>query len=325
MTLKTKIIGSYVPVFLLFCLLGGFSIISLGNFKDSYVDLNEHRRVDIEQWTRMERAILRVLSSTNEYALISILEDDETTREELEAELQMLRAAKEDFQAAITTLKAIGTDEPEEKEEEDLIVRVDDMWKEFTALSDAMINTGPEDTDKLAEHKEKFEELETVVLSAIHTQILEEERLIAEDAKVVGDTYRQSIFLTIVITAISGFLVLAVGVFISRDIALSLDKLNTFVDAALSGKSDTDVPFSSNDEFGKFAHAFGAMVKNVFTEQSKAVQYAADLEKTNSTLTEKMNEIEKINKFMIDRELKIVELKKDVERLKSAQDKGTSS
>ncbi len=92
------------------------------------------------------------------------------------------------------------------------------------------------------------------------------------------------------------------------------------------GNGDYTVDFSSlyntrvQDEVDKLANAFNQMTIDIKKGKQKLEDYSSKLEQQvedrTSTLSEKMKELEQMNKFMVDRELKMVELKKEIEKLK---------
>ena len=69
------------------------------------------------------------------------------------------------------------------------------------------------------------------------------------------------------------------------------------------------VSISAKDEVGELANAFNQMAENIEKSQS-------DLKKIEEELRERVEEAEKLNRLMVDRDLKMVELKQEVESYK---------
>lgn len=92
------------------------------------------------------------------------------------------------------------------------------------------------------------------------------------------------------------------------------------------GSGDYNLDFSSlyntgvQDEVDKLANAFNQMTKDLKATHTKLESYNKDLEsqvaKRTSKIQDQMTEMQRLQKLTIDRELKMVELKKEIERLK---------
>jgi methyl-accepting chemotaxis protein len=99
------------------------------------------------------------------------------------------------------------------------------------------------------------------------------------------------------------------------------------------GKLDTVVNIKGKDEISELSAVFNQMaaqIKSYYAElELKVVQRTKELEdvkktleNSNSDLKKKAEDLEKINKTMIDRELKMIELKKKITELESQQKTG---
>jgi len=97
-----------------------------------------------------------------------------------------------------------------------------------------------------------------------------------------------------------------------RDAALEIGK----------GNLDARIGIKTTDEIGQLAAAFNQMTIDLKNSKTKLEDYGKSLEKTVAERTEDLNqkiiEMERMNKLMVDRELKMVELKKEIEELKKA-------
>lgn len=114
-------------------------------------------------------------------------------------------------------------------------------------------------------------------------------------------------FIAVVITImISSF-------FIVRTVVRPIQVVTKSV--AIIGRGDLRerVPIKSSDEIGKLAVAFNEMADQLVALHSGLEQKVKD---RSVDLEKKLVELEKMNALMIDRELKMAELKKEIEALK---------
>jgi methyl-accepting chemotaxis protein len=90
-----------------------------------------------------------------------------------------------------------------------------------------------------------------------------------------------------------------------------------------SGNLDFQMPAGSNDELGELSRAFNEMTLNLRKSQEDLKEYNTNLEhmvqQRTSELNSKIEELERINKLMVDRELKMIELKKEIDRLQGKE------
>jgi len=86
------------------------------------------------------------------------------------------------------------------------------------------------------------------------------------------------------------------------------------------GNFDIKVKVPSNDEIGSLSQSFINMTADIKKSRDEIEQYSKTLEKQVSQRTqelgEKVAELEKFNKETIERELKMIELKRELENLK---------
>ncbi len=112
-----------------------------------------------------------------------------------------------------------------------------------------------------------------------------------------------------------------IGFFVARHITGPLYDLLRSTKIIKRGNLDHKAANSSKDEAGQLAHAFNEMTKAI--KQSRAEVDRKVIKQTQviidqQRVTEKtMHDLEKINKFMTGRELRMIELKKEIERLKN--------
>ncbi|MCK4851996.1 MAG: HAMP domain-containing protein, partial [Candidatus Omnitrophica bacterium] len=101
-------------------------------------------------------------------------------------------------------------------------------------------------------------------------------------------------------------------------------KLKDAADRIASGDLDTAVDIRTKDEIGILADSFNRMARDLKASRQKLEGWAKALElkvrERTLELREKLEELEKFNKLSVDRELKMMELKKEIERLKNKVD-----
>ncbi len=124
----------------------------------------------------------------------------------------------------------------------------------------------------------------------------------------------QQTMLLIVIMLLVILLIISVSIhlWVSRPISEIIDKTRRF------GKGDMDVQIDTKmkGEVGELAHAFDNMT-------SELKEYKEGLEDTIAQRTQELNtkvdELERYKKLTVDRELRMVELKKEIDKLKTAR------
>jgi nitrate/nitrite-specific signal transduction histidine kinase len=108
-------------------------------------------------------------------------------------------------------------------------------------------------------------------------------------------------------------LIVILGTSISRLLARPIIALRNSVEKMSHGDIGTTITIDSQDEIGDLAEAFNNMSTKL------KISYTGLEEKVRSRtneLQEKMNELERMNKLMIGRELKMTELKQEIVKLK---------
>lgn len=101
------------------------------------------------------------------------------------------------------------------------------------------------------------------------------------------------------------FLIYLINVFF----IVRLDKLVSIVDAISSGDTKIRAETESQDEIGQLATAFNKMTDNLLEVQSNI----------ESKVKQRTKELEKVNRHMVNRELKMIELKQQIASLKQSQ------
>lgn len=105
--------------------------------------------------------------------------------------------------------------------------------------------------------------------------------------------------------------------FFSRYITRPLKLLQKAALQIKDGDLDHSIPISSHDEVGLLANDLEIMRQQLKNRNEKLEESNVTLQKMATDLTTKNDDVQKLNKFMINRELKMVELKKENEALKN--------
>ena len=84
---------------------------------------------------------------------------------------------------------------------------------------------------------------------------------------------------------------------------------------------DTKIDIKTNDEIGEIAHVFNNMTEDLEKSRKTLEEYSKTLEQKvqerTGELNSKVEELQRMNTIMVGRELKMTELKKEIEELKS--------
>lgn len=125
------------------------------------------------------------------------------------------------------------------------------------------------------------------------------------------------IFGSIIITL---FLVLFISLFLAKKIITPILKLKNASKLVSDGNMNIQVDIKSEDEIGELADYFNIMIDSLRKTQKELRDYSEQLEekveKRTHELQEKLEELKKFNEIAVNRELKMVKLKKDIEDLK---------
>ena len=120
------------------------------------------------------------------------------------------------------------------------------------------------------------------------------------------------IFIVVVITIV---LSLTIGFFLAHFISKPIIKLRDAAVEIGKGKLDTKIEIKSNDEVGDLTDAFNQMTENLKKNHEQLQEKTEELEKSNKELDIKVNELEKYKEVTVGRELKMVEMKKEIDNL----------
>ena len=117
----------------------------------------------------------------------------------------------------------------------------------------------------------------------------------------------------IFISSLTIIVALILGYFMSKMITKPITTLRDVVNKISKGDLDTKMEIKTGDEIGELASAFKQMTKNLKKHQESLEELVT--ERTRE-LEKKIDELEKFKKVTVNRELKMVEMKKRIKELK---------
>lgn len=125
--------------------------------------------------------------------------------------------------------------------------------------------------------------------------------------------------ITLYLLGVIGVIVLLIGIagyILGQVLTSPLRKLRDFALKVKGGDFNIKADTSSHDEISDIAVALNDMTKHL---SSYTGDLEAEVEKRTLEINRRVAEYEELNKFMIDRESKMVELKKEIAALRDAQ------
>jgi nitrogen fixation/metabolism regulation signal transduction histidine kinase len=180
---------------------------------------------------------------------------------------------------------------------------------ETKATGDFMPKNHEESIRSLNEAASKIRE-DGVKLAELETRLKTEQE---EAAKKNASFFYSIIF---IISAITMITTLILGYAIAKNIIRPIIKLNEAVIDISKGNLNTKIDIKSTDEIDDLAVSFKDMIAKLSKSKSEVLKSTKELENSKRELEIKIKELEKFNKVTIGRELEMVKLKKEIEKLK---------
>jgi len=122
--------------------------------------------------------------------------------------------------------------------------------------------------------------------------------------------------LAVVISVIVAILVALTSYFISKSISDPLAKLTDVSRNIAKGNLENRVDIKTEDEFGELAQSFNQMTESL---QASYGELEEKVKIRTTELEKSVKELNKLNKVMTGRELKMIELKKEIKKLEDRQ------
>jgi methyl-accepting chemotaxis protein len=105
----------------------------------------------------------------------------------------------------------------------------------------------------------------------------------------------------------------AISLILARRITMPIKKLRDGAEEVMYGNLDIGIEINSNDEIGELASVFNRMTSELKHSYENLEE---KIEERTKTLDQKLKELEKFQKLTVDRELKMIQLKKELISLK---------
>jgi len=153
------------------------------------------------------------------------------------------------------------------------------------------------------------------IVGVLHVDMLNEQT----NARV----YQFTIIVIIIVFASILVCYFLIAVLLTQTVLNNIDKLKSAAVLLEHGDLDTPIVKTSKDEIGELAETLNKMRKEVkgsrkdLEEANKGLEQLVD--QRTQELQTKLDELERLNRFMIDREIKMVELKNELSKLREHQ------
>ncbi|MDG6218760.1 MAG: histidine kinase N-terminal 7TM domain-containing protein [Candidatus Thermoplasmatota archaeon] len=115
-----------------------------------------------------------------------------------------------------------------------------------------------------------------------------------------------------IILSLSGFIVLFVAFFYAKTFSDPIRKLDTYAKEISQGNLNIRADIKTSDEIGSLASSFNNMAENLKLQTSGLER---KVDERTSDLQEKIEELEEFKRLVVGRELRMIELKKQIKRL----------
>jgi methyl-accepting chemotaxis protein len=137
--------------------------------------------------------------------------------------------------------------------------------------------------------------------------------------KDIDQTHLASIVVGSVLVILISIMCIIYAQTLSKNLIQPLQNLDTLTKRIAEGDMAADVDeklLKGNDEVGSLANSFNTMIKTLRENIKKIVDSNSLIAEAQKGVEAKNHELEEINKFMVNRELRMMELKKENEQLK---------
>lgn len=103
-----------------------------------------------------------------------------------------------------------------------------------------------------------------------------------------------------------------------------LIKIGPVLECISAGDFSKKLAVEKGDEFANLASALNTMIDDLSVSVKENIELVKRLEVEKGTLEDKVIQLEQFNKITVDRELRMVELKNELNRLEKQHSKATS-
>jgi methyl-accepting chemotaxis protein len=184
-----------------------------------------------------------------------------------------------------------------------------------TGISDIKRNK----IEDISKHYEEANRQFDFVKTNATTLIIDELKYSNSLQKRIQQFYETSLIIAVAVFVLILLICLFFAISFSRAIVLPLKKLTLITQSIASGDMQTQMDpnlLKEKNEIGVLANSFKLMIDNLQKTLQKLNESNQEILKAKTDLEQKNNELERMNSIMLGREMKIIELKKEIATLK---------
>lgn len=314
-SIRSKLLSAFILLTLLSLITGYFNYVSIKNNNDAFTHI-------IEEDTPRIQALLEMKSIANEIELnaftIQIQTNTSATSQavltsdqkyELLASLELLNRWSNEYKERINPIH--------EKNAEV-------FWKIIEQTKSAIISAALEyiharetnQTNEVILQKgnelnQQIAALESTTAQALTFELNE----LNMQKDLAEERVQYNLSLTLVMSVITALIAVIFWFFLNKILVRPLQALKESAVAVSNGDFNHTITTTSYDEIGVLARAWNEMTRRLRKSHEDLAKEADLVKKQSSSLDAKVVELERLNKFMTDRELKMIELKQKIKSL----------
>jgi methyl-accepting chemotaxis protein len=156
-------------------------------------------------------------------------------------------------------------------------------------------------------------------------KVLSNQIIVSINAKLLANVVKQDQITIVhyihlgILVCLAAFLAFAMSISLQKSILKPLKQLEKQTEQLGAGKFDQAIEIDSQDEFGKLAKTLNQMAQQLKSSQQKIVDDNQHLEQIVAektlALNQKLSELKRMNEFMVGREVRMAEMKKQMQEL----------
>ncbi len=126
--------------------------------------------------------------------------------------------------------------------------------------------------------------------------------------------------LAIGLLCIGAIITFFLSLFLTRIIVEPIEKIAETARKIGKGELKIRIKAQTKDEIGMLAEEFNNMAKNLQERDRKLTESAKEIKISSKKLSNRVDELERFHRLIVGREIKMIELKKEIKRLKSKRE-----
>lgn len=255
MRIKTKLISSYLVIWLVAAIVGCIGYVAIQSMSDEYERLKSEEVPMIRALKDIKIGILRIVASTVEFVLTDDLDEQAV-------EINLIAGAKEEVTSNLQRVQDgasddTGVDSPTEAEYAEL----QGGWDKFVALSDRVLDLKAAGASKeqIDDAKRTFEDSEEELLGTTDFLLSQQGDKMRQSGSDVRQTISMASTMSLSVIAAAGVASLIMAIRSSASIIRPLEKLDQAVANIAKGTLDTRVEVSGDNEIAGLSKSFNTM------------------------------------------------------------------